>query len=1335
MTNIEFPDIEINQNVNLPSFVDTDIQPITVQITPNEFDNDITLLYRWARSTKFPARLLIVDRRNINTLSYETIPALIARLQIQNDTNVTDLNHVYSYINTRNPSISREDVLFGYYYALLEVGAVTDQTFIEIDTRRSLLEDIQDSMLFKSQEDLTRAFMDWSKSNAIEYMKDMRTLDLIESVQEELFKIQEEVSDPSILPMTPVVITRASHLYRPLLIPEKTLPPSPNQEHRTPSKGDGLDVFNSIIVSRYIPYVRYNDSLNNTYYKLFTGDKLNDRPNYKTFMIPDEDASKPDTIYLSMWLGKPNPDSEDSVVNEFNSAPKESFFIVEFSLLRGLIIIDTPLVSETKRAIITTEFETKLRAQNALPCILLGTGEEMKVKGQYRMYTDQFFDEGALLNMVLTDPVMNVYLYLEENSRPFAFKKNLTLHYRSILSNLGEAEKDIVNPYISNYASVSFNLTQLELKTKQDGVVLTTGDIVDLDPGIKYFDIQISYGETRDEVLKFSNIFRLLMKYYYNNADPYIQGMDLRMPDRIPRLQSLLKELQDATIALKLAEHSSGKKSSKDANKKTGEKLELLKEEAPELFISNYSRACQKNMHPTIISQEESELISPDKIVLAYPLQDPKWWFICTDPKYPYPTLKLNTLKNKDQFKYFPCCSDKDERFKVDSVYYRALRDLPQLERIGTIGKKLITTHKIGSPGVIGEIPLNITRALGDKFEFKRFGMPRTYNSAIHCVCEALQDVHYKASNNKEYYAQIIRNYMAEELHPSLFRQELYDYNDFEIKSMLKNTESFFDPAFFYRGLEELFNINIYVLSPPFHTEVGGTGNLEVPRFRMFHTRPVRSDRPVVIIYKTRGSESNQLQYPQCELVVGLKPDGSSYTACFGDGMAEQMHKLLQDVQSTYTWDFSKELEPIPRKNAFDYLNLLDSFKMKAVSQFIDKNGKLRALTFDVGVDLMTVITMPGQPENLPVSDDFRKSDYGLLGKILKNPTGYSLNLHGEIDGLWYEVLDFKFGLYVPVANIPGEVADSLELGPVNPLFTNGDDYTKRAVKLQRTINIITQVIKWLYELVREEMSSEEFCAKYIVNNPGYFRGTDTAKYYDISKVPRHFPSTNRLLDGLDFYNKVFKDLVQRADSGELYIVMYSEEFEMKIIRMLKDYERLRVGTFNVVADYIGKYYLLDVDFEKSKSWRVFIGNRELTDWLINLETSKNMGRYFAVNKTLNVNMANSPEPYLYIAEDENIYIVQNVVEGSIDRALYVAFVWDKMRMNVGYMGGNEMRVSNPRYMIYGISSTLDMIPLQDNTEFEENYLRVLVYGSVVRDLSKYAALLPLYGKGVGVDE
>ena len=610
--------------------------------------------------------------------------------------------------------------------------------------------------------------------------------------------------------------------------------------------------------------------------------------------------------------------------------------------------------------------------------------------------------------------------------------------------------------------------------------------------------------------------------------------------------------------------------------------------------------------------------------------------------------------------------------------------------------------------------------------EMVRYGVIYSTNSLIHCICVAIDDPNYIALTTviaRENYVTRIRQHILGTVLPGLMKQEMYDYADSEILFLLGDNGTFLDPSLFYRAIEETFQINIYIFTDSSTKQGVEEGvEMDIPRFNIFHSRPLRLERPTVVLMKTMGAESDVLEHAHCELIVDYDLENKQVMKLFGPAMTEVCHTTLQETIRTITWEPQANNQLDAQANIYYYIDHLNLFQVPGVSQYIDKNGKMRALTVQLPDRQMTIATIPSQPENLPVSTNFVPVPAEIALTMLGQPHSVTRNAQGQVDGMWFSILSIANGEYVPIVPTPGY--DNLPLGPPNPLISRGTNVTTRLSKLKRTLDIIREIVRWLYELTKMtvDVTPEYFALNYLVMNTEPVE--DSAEYYDLSNVPRQFPSVGTPDDGIAQLEPLAPTLF---NGGR--VVMYSPEFADRIIKMLKDYNNLILGTIPNPPSYIDNYYTKATDFTPYPNTNIFINQRELDSWLKSLSSSQNYEHNFSIRKRIEPAMSAIEYPFFYEDVDNKIYLIQNVLGGSISKAVAVASTWKQLRVNIGFTNAVPAEVLN-NYMLYGLSPSSNMIPIEDHTGGQDDFLRILYYGSAEDKTlgreSRYAAILEM---------
>ena len=106
--------------------------------------------------------------------------------------------------------------------------------------------------------------------------------------------------------------------------------------------------------------------------------------------------------------------------------------------------------------------------------------------------------------------------------------------------------------------------------------------------------------------------------------------------------------------------------------------------------------------------------------------------------------------------------------------------------------------------------------------------------------------------------------------------------------------------------------------------------------------------------------------------------------------------------------------------------------------------------------------------------------------------------------------------------------------------------------------------------------------------------------------------------------------------------------------------------------------------------------------------------------KELDISKSLNNEPYLYQAPDGHIYLIQNVIEGNFNRALFVSNLWRTYKVNSGFTSP-EIEEDITDYVIYGISLANTIVPIENRAGESTDFLSILQYNS-----QSHAAMLRL---------
>lgn len=544
-------------------------------------------------------------------------------------------------------------------------------------------------------------------------------------------------------------------------------------------------------------------------------------------------------------------------------------------------------------------------------------------------------------------------------------------------------------------------------------------------------------------------------------------------------------------------------------------RLQELKREAPDLFVTGTSKIVSSQFQPKIITTQEelTYWIQLGKQILYFPTGSPqsyKYVFVCPDDQYPYPYVKENKEpRNMEQYPCLPICGSKNQQ--------QNLATLIQTKCSGTVEQVYTTpgyeakTERLVSPGEVAKLPTNIETIL-EKYtsshipQFKRYGIQLSPNSFLHCICDAVDEMYIKYPNTdyvqRESYVSNIRRILYarlfENIEPKLYigliKQELYDIDDIEIATYLGDTTKFFDPQLFYRLVEEAYNINVFVFTI-IDSKTGmeiptadGEGKISFPRYKVFYARSLDLNRRTICIYKTWGIKANKLKEPHCDLIM----DSYDKSKIFGQEMTMYLQSILFESNKTQIWSFGNSLSTdIKNSMLYPYYKQLVSNTLQSlpIRQYIDSYGKCRAFIFSISSqELVWIVIPPSQPENLPLTDMNQTLNFPSIKLVLDKfsklglPKACTKNVNGGVTGLWFtidtnETLVTEFNsIYIPVAE-SNESLFECKLGPSTSLnlrhLTNTVNVINRNKKVQKDAKYLLQLILWLFLVLLSKPQSK----------------------------------------------------------------------------------------------------------------------------------------------------------------------------------------------------------------------------------------------------------------------
>lgn len=1341
------------------------------KIDIKKYDNNVTTLYKLSMYLEVPIDYIYLEGNYIDNYRYVTVKGFI-NIKVSSGENLEDY---YQEIRDKFPNIKWREIAIIYYSYIMDLKqALTKENDKELLEKNSDLirskkilerinnmfsnirennkesgdeiDDIKDIDILK--EELSR----WSKQYANKL--DEQTVNY-----EKISLAQDDLDDITGVKYHPVVVESETYVFYPTL----------KNTGKMPSLEEGIEIFSKAVVSENIIYIQYNSEDGRNLYWVYNDlkkRKINPPSNY---LIHISQSTKMNKIYVLYWTGEKNKSSNKNLIK----------FI--YHIDSGEFIIKAPTKGKGSNKI-------RKDLEKAFPNLNFGESEQIKIEGYFEV-EDVSFDMTSYYYMLNTDTTHKMYLYVEESKSAFANKRVPNIHYRSLIKKTED---------VGSFASVTISFGQLTLEDDDEDIIIpetAEATLPDKDLSGK-LRIKVVKADSINVLEQFQIVFsKLLAKYRHVKSE----------------IESTINHLIGSSKESKNEEESDEEKTPKSRNTCKNDKIPtILRKKAPDIFISGYPRSCQCGKQPIIIKPDEVEdwrnftISSRQNVelrqVMPFPpledvdgehddplLLDPydprvRLWIVCPWNDFPYPYPKLsNILKNRDKFPYIPCCGQKDTISDMNSSYYHYWDENQTVKGPKKVNYNMSTMKILKHSGRKAKLDKIFNRLLsgynteeGMEIVFKRCGVPIGYNSLIHCVLVAIGDKTYnklRSDSDKEIYATKVREYIVKTINPEIFKQELYDSTLDEIKEDLENPEVDFAAEKYYRSLEEIFNVNIFVFTTKSLSEKKDNNeelfSLEIPRSKICHIRPYRENRRSVIVLRHWGTEINELENPHCELIVSNLEEISDVKKTSNDEdtnyifetpMTKILYQILSKSYQIYVWNNTEEkVDMKTRINPFSRIDWELLFnKYKIVGQRVDGYGKLRTLGIKIGENkIMAVFIPPSQPLNLPYLTEITPIKEKYVLDIFGSPSG----IHSG--GLFYSVLDYKYGIYIPT--IPGstmtisKMDDSDELPKFvsdRDLFSITTNYSypkfslniKNGEKRTITPNIpeppMTEEIKIDYPVDTMRMAKRNMY--YLIQIVTWLRSLDQEvpldKWWDkwlvfddkISNeveniiIPNvRFPEVTNTSSGIDKISEIWPSFFKKK------IHLYPNLYDKLFLFLQKREETPDIVVRNKVKSgikYINAGYIWEIDFIHSKNMNnkmVFLSTVHIKNWITSeMKKSTKTGTQILIQRNADSNSSRifDPIPYIYLDDVTNkIYIIQNVQGGKLEKALNVCSVWNKNTRNIGFFAPS-INIKDIKYISYGISTNNKLVQVFDMSDGEMDYFHVLRYTKEGR----YAAMLPL---------
>jgi len=975
----------------------------------------------------------------------------------------------------------------------------------------------------------------------------------------------------------------------------------------------GAIIFNNMQVSDNFPFIHYRDVEEN-FYKIHEDIDKEElvRTNHLIDTIRKDDIKKYEHyIFVSMKI---------SLVN------KEKYILLEFDLKEETLKFKYP--GNSLPAI-------KKKLPDLLPDIRLKKEKLLETKGSFELIFPNY-NNTRLYFLTFFDKIITNFLYVKEFNKP-----------RSLVS---EYDKFYFKTYteskgLSDY-SASFFIEPLY------------GDFYSIN-----FSSKIINNNTINE-------FALIMSklaWYYNNMSKELDDLfDIVVqPYTGPNgagLGAPISEKVTRTVTFK------------------SRKLDNLFDKAPEIFPKNeYSRLCGCPKQPIIVDDEDVEdwkkysWGGKDHEVLKFPPLDSeqsgkRYNFVC-----PTENNVLSFIPNPDyksDYPILPCCTAQ----KKSGLYknYETIR----AEGTGkTIGEKKqskstqLKTVKLLNYQQTGFLPEEIQdllKSVHPNNKFSRYGINKVSNKSflmavlvasshlneikkyskneeINKKLDVLIKIREKFMNtdseaNKIVIIDSLINKLDKVVNISSALQENYNLSETKILKKIKNNSEIFDSYYYYKLLENIFHLNIFVFVYQNDQVV-----IERPNHRFFHIREINLELPSVLLFKNVSKRN----FPIFELITSDAPVKNTKTPLlFTDIITKMMKKNIEN-QAYYICESHREEDYTVRKNYYQNVNwnyILCDYKL--VGQAINDSGRVYRINIMVDEEEISLYIPPSFPLDLPISETIFCSNSALVKELFdgKAMTGSQ--------GLWFNMNGCRKAVFVPCNDID-ENDNKCNVYEIERTRKENDSNFFHLNTINRNANIIKQLFLWCWNLSKIN-DVDEWFDKYVIISDE--REENRSFNFNPISIDYRFPNNiENTTDGIN-YLSYYVPLIFSKNHIYLYDKLY---IAMK--QFLKNYNLSTKGFAKIPNKAIINAFVNEKDFKEQEKTRIIVGERNWNEWI----------NFIITGNKITIELGNEDSdkirPFLYKDIDGHIFLIQNTIESNLSIALLISKIWNSTKINLGY--------------------------------------------------------------------
>lgn len=724
---------------------------------------------------------------------------------------------------------------------------------------------------------------------------------------------------------------------------------------RTPyPSGRSIDVFDSFVSSKRLPYVVHNGQKGKRTFKYFDDEK-GVLLNIPIGWVEDTANEGTNSVVAKLYA------RDKLTKNEYNS--KAAYTDLVYTDVNNSIKFEyIPKLSLPLPVLLN---QVRKHVSPSIP-LDMRDGKGIRISNVIGSFVIRGIklDKVVFPDVLMNHPIISRFAYVNEDQKPLSTKKRVTMHID-------------MDPLLHIW--VTF---RPEKASQNEVATYRTGKATRFEKDEMYMAVQIRGMESED-MIPWAQSLVLKIFNIYNKAFPKISSAyQVALPKYKPT------DIH-AVVTQAVLERS-----------KNRSKLEQLQYVDANLFIPGYASKVQSKSQPTWIPESQvEEYRAQGRQVIRVPAKitnsdlqfsDLSYYnyYVSTIKDKPYLGLVLNNKHNCKDYPYV-LAAYKEKTLAVDPSNDWALTiKIPRIgKKSGGAKEYVLDVGKIMDPDRRGALRTRISLLLeldtniAEKGnEFVRMGMPQSTSSLLHALHYAMTQTYATEDEIVALRRELSRE-QGKGNHPYLAvtKQERFDYTIDEIKADLEDVDGYvMDSALDYRLLEEYYNISLYVFSL---NERNEEPILELPRHKYAHHHLYHNvqERPLVLLYKHTNKKSldcGSLNLPiHYELIIQKGKKASIRTQYKDQKLTERIKGLMRYTSQSTELEIQQWPSTIITSTQNDgVVPLPPEVTNNVLHQMLDGAGRVVRISYTTG-EIKNDFTTGTPPLNAPLLD------VGVVGK------------------------------------------------------------------------------------------------------------------------------------------------------------------------------------------------------------------------------------------------------------------------------------------------------------------------------------------------------------------